>query len=99
MNAKQLAQQAKTKNNNWTIIDVREKAKFAAFHLPHAINIEPFELFMNPEKHLQKNHKYYLICNSNNTAASLVKNLAPQGYQVEDVKGGMNQLLAEKNDH
>lgn len=90
MNALQLAQTLKDKKLN--VVDIRSKEKYQLFHLPGAVNISPQALYFNAEQFLDKDKKYYLICNTNNTASSIVKVLKNEGFDVEDVPGGMESL-------
>lgn len=71
------------------LIDIRETYEFSAGHIKTAKNIPMGELLSQPQRYLDKNKKYYLICQSGMRSSRTVDTLHNLGYQVVNVKGGM----------
>ena len=73
------------------MLDVREVEEFEALHLEDARNFPLSKLTDTFEK-LDKDNLYYVICKSGMRSARACQFLAEQGYEVVNVKGGMDAL-------
>lgn len=81
---------------NITIIDIRSYSLYLREHIPRAISIEEKELFLHPEKYLNKNEKYYLYCSSGTRSRLLSNWLNKQGYYTINIIGGFHNYLLIK---
>ena len=78
------------------IFDIRAKDKYDNYHIKGAINVPKGELLGNYTKYFDKKDKVYITCNSGNSASLIVNIIKNDGYDVENVKDGMNPLVAIK---
>ena len=74
-----------------SVLDVREVEEFEALHLEGARNF-PLSQLADTYKQLEKDQLYYVICKSGMRSARACQFLAEQGYEVINVKGGMDAL-------
>ena len=74
-----------------SVLDVREVEEFEALHLEGARNF-PLSQLADTYKQLAKDQLYYVICKSGMRSARACQFLAEQGYEVINVKGGMDAL-------
>lgn len=81
---------------NVDIIDIREKYEFAGGSLKSAKNIPMGELLNAPEKYLNKNKEYYIMCQSGGRSARACNSLSSQGYNVINVTGGIGSYVGTK---
>ncbi|MCV3741468.1 rhodanese-like domain-containing protein [Lentilactobacillus hilgardii] len=72
-----------------TIIDVREDFEYRAGHIPSAINL-PLSSLTNTMTQVSKPQPWYLICRSGARSKRAATFLSKAGYDVINVKGGMN---------
>lgn len=79
------------------VLDIRAKEKYDAYHISGAINVIPGKLIANPQAYLTSDQKNYVICNSGNSAGFVVNILKNKGYDIENVKQGMNPLLRDNS--
>ena len=86
---------AKYKKEERSILDVREIHEFNAGHIPSAQNFSLSSLGIEFTK-LDKNQKYYVICQAGGRSAKAYNFLQVQGYTVINIKGGMNNWPEEK---
>ena len=77
-----------------TIIDVREIHEYAAGHIPSAENFPLSTLGADFSK-LDKDQKYYVICQAGGRSAKAHAFLHDQGFDVTNVEGGMNNWPGE----
>ena len=77
-----------------TIIDVREIHEYAAGHIPSAENL-PLSTLGTDFSKLDKNQKYYVICQAGGRSAKAYDFLDAQGFDVINVEGGMNSWPGE----
>lgn len=75
--------------NRPTIIDVREDFEYRAGHIPSAINL-PLSGLANTMTQVSKPQPWYLICRSGARSKRAATFLSKAGYDVINVKGGMN---------
>lgn len=64
------------------LIDVRNSIEYNKKHHPLSINIYYDRLLMNHDKLLNKNNKYYLICDKGNKSKQAARILKFYGYNV-----------------
>ena len=74
-----------------SILDVREVEEFEALHLEGARNF-PLSQLADTYEQLDKTQPYYVICKSGIRSVRACQFLAEQGYEVVNVKGGMDAL-------
>ena len=74
-----------------SVLDVRELEEFEALHLEDARNF-PLSQLADTYEQLDKDNLYYVICKSGMRSARACQFLAEQGYEVVNVKGGMDAL-------
>ena len=72
-----------------TILDVREIHEYAAGHIPSAENF-PLSTLGSDFTKLDKNQKYYVICQAGGRSAKAYDFLDAQGFDVINIEGGMN---------
>ena len=77
-----------------TIIDVREIHEYAAGHIPSAENF-PLSTLGSDFTKLDKNQKYYVICQAGGRSAKAYDFLDAQGFNVINIEGGMNNWPGE----
>lgn len=71
------------------LIDVREHYEYRKSSIQTSKNIPMRQLLAEPEKYLDKNKKYYIICQTGVRSYRVVSELVTQGYQVVNVLGGV----------
>ena len=74
-----------------SVLDVREVEEFEALHLEDARNF-PLSQLADTYEQLDKTQPDYVICKSGIRSARACQFLAEQGYEVINVKGGMDAL-------
>lgn len=74
------------------IIDIRSPLDFANNSIPFSVNIPRIKLMSNPELYINKNEKYYLICDLGRVSLSCAKVLNALGYNCYSIKGGIEGL-------
>ena len=77
-----------------TIIDVREIHEYAAGHIPSAENF-PLSTLGSDFSKLDKDQKYYVICQAGGRSAKAYDFLDAQGFDVINIEGGMNNWPGE----
>lgn len=77
-----------------TIIDVREIHEYAASHIPSAENF-PLSTLGSDFTKLDKDQKYYVICQAGGRSAKAYDFLDAQGFDVINIEGGMNNWPGE----
>ena len=77
-----------------TILDVREIHEYVAGHIPSAENF-PLSTLGSDFSKLDKDQKYYVICQAGGRSAKAYDFLDVQGFDVINVEGGMNNWPGE----
>ena len=77
-----------------TILDVREIHQYAAGHIPSAENF-PLSTLGSDFSKLDKDQKYYVICQAGGRSAKAYDFLDAQGFDVINIEGGMNNWPGE----
>ena len=76
-------------NDQYIIIDIRDKKDYEKGHIPHAINI-PFDDFEENGIKLPKNKKYILYCERGGSSLLLARQMDREGFEVLSISGGLN---------
>ena len=77
-----------------TILDVREIHEYAAGHIPSAESF-PLSTLGSDFSKLDKDQKYYVICQAGGRSAKAYDFLDAQGFDVINIEGGMNNWPGE----
>ena len=77
-----------------TILDVKEIHEYAAGHIPSAENF-PLSTLGSDFSKLDKDQKYYVICQAGGRSAKAYDFLDAEGFDVINVEGGMNNWPGE----
>lgn len=72
------------------IIDIREENEVQKLSIPGVTNVTMNKLISEPEKHLNQNEEYYIMCASGGRSASTCTILLDKGYNVVNVLGGIS---------
>ena len=78
------------------LIDIREDYEYKGGSIKSAKNIPMGELLNQPEKYLNKNKEYYIMCQSGGRSARACSSLTKQGFDVVNVSGGMGSYTGTK---
>ncbi|HEY8395749.1 MAG TPA: rhodanese-like domain-containing protein [Bacilli bacterium] len=73
------------------IIDIRPEAEYNLKHIPKSQNIPLGELLSTPERYLNRNRRYYIICDEGKKSIGLCFELGKMGFDVVNVLGGITQ--------
>ena len=84
----------KSKTESLTIVDVREADEFERGHIPSAKALPLSGLEQHIDQ-LNKDEKYYVICQSGGRSAMACDFLSSEGYKVVNVMGGMSAWKGE----
>ena len=85
---------ANNSSEKLTILDVREIHEYAAGHIPSAENF-PLSTLGSDFSKLDKDQKYYVICQAGGRSAKAYDFLETQGFDVTNIEGGMNNWPGE----
>lgn len=75
------------------LIDIREEYEYRSGHIPTAKNIPMKRILNVPEKYLNKDEEYHIICQSGGRSLAACKELVAQGYKVINVSGGTGAYI------
>lgn len=78
------------------LIDIREPYEYKSGSLKTAKNIPMGNLLNEPEKYLNKEKTYYIMCQSGGRSGRTCSFLEKQGYNVVNVSGGMGSYVGTK---
>ncbi|MGL4772332.1 MAG: rhodanese-like domain-containing protein [Clostridium sp.] len=78
------------------LIDIREDFEVSFGTLKGAKNIPMEELLINHNKYLNKNNKYYIMCQSGMRSSRTTSMLLNEGYNVINVGGGFGSYIGSK---
>ena len=70
------------------LIDIRESYETSSGSIKGAKKVPMNTLLQNPEKYLNKNDEYYIMCQSGMRSSRTSKALDKLGYKVINVTGG-----------
>ena len=72
------------------LIDIRENFETSMGSVSYAKKVPMNTLLENPEKYLNKNDEYYIMCQSGMRSMNASKQLHTLGYKVNNVSGGFS---------
>jgi rhodanese-related sulfurtransferase len=78
------------------LIDIREPFEYRAGSLKTAKNIPMRDLLEKPEKYLDKNKEYYIVCQSGGRSLRACHQLNGLGFDVVNVAGGVGSYSGSK---
>lgn len=78
------------------IIDIREPYEYKSGTLRTAKNIPMGNLLTSPEKYLDQDKTYYIMCQSGGRSGRTTKALTKQGFHVINVAGGIGSYVGSK---
>lgn len=78
------------------LIDIREDYEYRNGSIKSAKNIPMGKLLDNPEKYLNKEKEYYIVCQSGGRSSRACSYLKNQGYDVVNVSGGVGSYAGTK---
>lgn len=81
------------KLKNINLIDVREPYEYSSGHVPTAKNVPMGTILTQPEKYLNKEKEYHIICQSGGRSSRTCSELSSQGYKVINVAGGTGSYI------
>jgi len=71
------------------LIDIREPAEYKGGSIKTAKNIPMANLLSRPDKYLNKQKTYYIMCQTGARSGRTSRALAKQGFNIVNVSGGM----------
>ena len=75
------------------IIDIRTFAEYNNYHYPGSINIPRLNLLKSPEKYMNKNNEYYLLCSKGLLSNKTTNILNALGYNCYSIIGGIEYVF------
>ena len=78
------------------LIDIRPPYEVKTRRLKGAKNIPMNNLLKNPEKYLNKEKEYYIMCQSGMRSSRTSNILSKQGYKIINVSGGIGSYVGTK---
>lgn len=78
------------------LIDIREPYEFASGSIITAKNIPMGNLLIEPDRYMNRNSTYYIMCQSGGRSARTSESLAQKGFQVINVSGGLGSYAGTK---
>ena len=75
------------------LIDIREEDEYKGGSIKGAKNIPMGKILADPEKYLDKEKEYYLLCQSGARSSRLCSSLAKDWYKVINVSGGYGSYV------
>jgi rhodanese-related sulfurtransferase len=81
--------------NDISLIDIREPYECAHASIKNSKNIPMNQLLAAPDKYLNKDKKYYIMCQSGGRSSNAVTVLNRAGFDVVNVKGGMSSYTGK----
>ncbi len=75
------------------LFDIREPYEFSSGSIKTAKNIPMDKLLDTPEKFMDKEKEYYIICQSGGRSMAATKALKRAGYNVINVSGGVGAYI------
>jgi len=78
------------------LIDIREPYEYRSKSIKSSKNIPMDTLLNAPNKYLNKEKTYYIVCQSGGRSTMACKMLKNQGYDVINVSGGVGSYVGSK---
>lgn len=78
------------------LIDIREPFEYRGGSIKTAKNIPMGQLLEDPEKYLEKNKEYHIVCQSGGRSQRTCSKLTGLGFDVVNVAGGVGSYSGSK---
>ncbi|MDU5107518.1 MULTISPECIES: rhodanese-like domain-containing protein [unclassified Clostridium] len=78
------------------LIDIREPYEYRTGSIKTAKNIPMSDLLGEPDKYLQKDKEYHIVCQSGGRSARACSKLEGLGFDVVNVAGGVGSYVGSK---
>lgn len=78
------------------LIDIREPFEYKSGSIKTAKNIPMGNLLEEPEKYLEKDKEYHIVCQSGGRSARACSKLSGLGFNVINVSGGVGSYAGSK---
>lgn len=79
-----------------SLIDIREPFEYRGGSIKTAKNIPMGQLLEEPEKYLEKNKEYHIVCQSGGRSQRACSKLIGLGFDVVNVTGGVGSYAGSK---
>lgn len=79
-----------------SLIDIRESFEYRGGSIKTANNIPMGQLLEEPEKYLEKNKEYHIVCQSGGRSQRACSKLIGLGFDVVNVTGGVGSYAGSK---
>jgi len=87
------AEWAKENAKDINIIDIRPRKAFKKFNLEGSKNVPFNDLVLKPEKYLNKDEFFYIICSLGSWTEVVIRELWKKGYvNLIQINGGINAI-------
>jgi rhodanese-related sulfurtransferase len=78
------------------LIDIREQYEYKTGSIKSAKNIPMGDLLNDPEKYLNKDKEYHIVCQSGGRSSTACNKLRGLGFDVVNVAGGVGSYVGSK---
>ena len=78
------------------LIDIREPYEYKTGSIKSAKNIPMGDLLNDPEKYLNKDKEYHIVCQSGGRSSTACNKLRGLGFDVVNVAGGVGSYVGRK---
>ena len=78
---------------SFTVIDIRDSNSYLIGHLDNSLNIPFNQLIINPQKYLNKENNYLLVCEYGFKSKKTAEILKRQGYKTFSLKNGIKNFF------
>ncbi|WP_288221363.1 rhodanese-like domain-containing protein [uncultured Clostridium sp.] len=78
------------------LIDIREPFEYKSGSIKSAKNIPMGNLLDEPEKYLEKDKEYHIVCQSGARSSRACNKLIGLGFNVVNVSGGVGSYVGSK---
>ncbi|MCR1950905.1 MULTISPECIES: rhodanese-like domain-containing protein [unclassified Clostridium] len=78
------------------LIDIREPYEYRTGSIKSAKNIPMGDLLNDPEKYLNKEKEYHIVCQSGGRSSTACNKLRSLGFDVVNVAGGVGSYVGSK---
>ncbi|MCR3760702.1 rhodanese-like domain-containing protein [Clostridium felsineum] len=75
------------------LIDIREPYEYKSGHIPTAKNVPMETILIHPEKYMNKDKEYYVVCQSGGRSSRACRELSNKGYKVVNISGGTGSYI------
>ena len=78
------------------LIDIREPYEYKTGSIKSAKNIPMGDLLNDPEKYLNKDKEYHIVCQSGGRSSTACNKIRGLGFDVVNVAGGVGSYVGSK---